>query len=535
MIADKVLLSDAVFTGRENFSVPGGVVIKSNRIAALCGKGEAEKYIGRETQVFSYGDKLIMPGLCDAHGHFNLGALYRSRYFLREIEHSRSEMECARMVGAFAQAHPTYKRIIGMGWFPVNWRDASLPTKASLDALVPDRPVYLAAADLHTCWMNTKALEEIKVDPDNPKLGKFVGRLKNGELSGILREGAWFQWACARVLMPDATIDEEVDTELLKALSASGITSFCDCSGIMPGTNFDALERIERKGKLTVRVHLNPSVSEDPEQRALLQEKERYHSDMLWVTGAKGIVDGVTTTYTAYLLAPYQDWPETCGTPVNPQQYYENCVLAANRHGFGVRLHCIGDAAVRLALDCFEKSNAVNDNRNIRNSIEHIESIHPDDIPRFGKLGVVASMQPRHLPLDANEKIARIGQERACYEWPNRSVLDGGGILAFGTDYPVVDFNPFENLYYALTRNGYDHRPTGVNPWEKVTLSEALCAYTFGGAYVSGREKELGTLELGKLADVIVLDRNPFHVDAEEIPDCKVLLTVCDGKIVFER
>ena len=224
-----------------------------------------------------------------------------------------------------------------------------------------------------------------------------------------------------------------------------------------------------------------------------------------------------------------------CGFPVNTPEYYEKCIIAANRHGFGVRLHCIGDAAVRLALDCFEKSNAVNENHNVRNSIEHIENINPDDIPRFGKLGVVASMQPRHLPLDANEKITRIGRERCKYEWPNRSILDSEGILAFGTDYPVVNYNPFENIYYAVTRNGYDHKPTGVNQSEKVTLAETLRAYTFGGAYVSGRDKELGTLKAGKLADVIVLDRNLFKTDTEDIPNTGVLLTVFDGNVIFEQ
>jgi predicted amidohydrolase YtcJ len=535
MFADKILLSDAVFTGNSSKPFPGAVVIQGEKIVTVCKKEEIEQYIGENTQVYSYGDNLIMPGFCEAHGHLNMGALYRSRYFLSDILNSHSEEECAQMVKAFAEAHPDYERIIGQGWYPVNWNDAPLPTKYSLDAVVPDRPVYLAAADVHTCWMNSKALAESKVDKDDPVLGKFVGRLLNGELSGIISEGAWFRWACNKVLMPDPTIDEEVDEDLVKELSTVGITTFCDCSGIITGTNYDALERMEKKGNLTVRVNLNPSIEEDEEQKNIKREKERYHSGMLMVTGAKGIMDGVTTTYTGYLLEPYSDHPETKGFPVNPPEYYEKCIIAANRHGFGVRVHCIGDAAVRLALDCFEKSNKVNDNQKVRNSIEHIESIHPDDIPRFGKLGVVASMQPRHLPLDANEKIGRIGKERSRYEWPNRSILNTGGVLAFGTDYPVVDFNPFESIYYAVTRNGYDHKPTGVNPWEKVTLAEALRAYTFGGAYVSNRDKELGTLEAGKLADVIVLDRNLFKTDTENISDCKVILTVCDGNVVFEQ
>jgi predicted amidohydrolase YtcJ len=535
MIADKILISDAIFTGESTEPVPGGVVIKGNKIVAVCKKEETKQYIGKDTQVYSYADNIIMPGFCEAHGHLSMGALNQSKYFLNEIENSHSEEECAEMVKKFAETHPDYRKIIGQGWFPSYWNDALLPTKYSLDAVVPDRPVYLAAADAHTCWMNSRALEESKVDKNDPDCGKFVGLLPNGELSGIISESAWFKWASDKVLMPDSTIDEEVDEDLIKELAAAGITTFCDCSGIITGTNYDALERLEKKGKLTVRVNLNPSIEEDEEQRNPLRDNKRYQSDKLRVTGVKGIVDGVTSTYTGYLLEPYSDRPDMCGFPVNTPEYYEKCIIAANRHGFGVRLHCIGDAAVRLALDCFEKSNAVNENRNVRNSIEHIENIHPDDIPRFVKLGVVASMQPRHLPLDANEKITRIGRERCKYEWPNRSILDSGGILAFGTDYPVVNYNPFENLYYAVTRNGYDRKPTGVNQSEKVTLAEALRAYTFGGAYVSGRDKELGTLKAGKLADVIVLDRNLFKTDTEDIPNTGVLLTVFDGNVIFDQ
>ena len=534
MKADKILLSNAVFTGEGEAPFPGGVAIKDNKIMAVGSRESLEAYMGSETELFSYGDNLIMPGICEAHGHFPWGALYASDYFLDKILESGSEEECAAMVKEFADAHPDHRQILGQGWFPANWNDAPLPTKASLDAAVPDRPVYLAAADAHTGWLNSAALKECGADRDDPELGPNVVLLPNGEPSGVLREKAWFAYAAGKVLMPGPDIDEEVETDLMHGLNRLGITTFCDCSGILEGTNYDALERMDQAGRLTVRINLNPAMEPDEEQTEILRQKAQYHSPTLQVTGVKGVVDGVTSTFTGYLLEPYSDRPETVGAPTAPREYFEKCIIAANRKGLGARLHCIGDAAVRMALDMFEASNKVNDNTNVRNTIEHIESIHPDDIPRFKELHVVASMQPRHLPLDANEKISRVGPERCRWEWPHRSILDAGGILAFGTDFPVVEYNPFESIYYAITRNGYDGKPTGVNPEQAVTMAEALRAYTWAGQYASGRDGELGTLEPGKLADVIVLDRNLFDTEAEAIPETKVLLTVFDGTVIYQ-
>ncbi|MEL7658187.1 MAG: amidohydrolase family protein [Bacillota bacterium] len=239
-------------------------------------------------------------------------------------------------------------------------------------------------------------------------------------------------------------------------------------------------------------------------------------------------------TYTAYLLEPYSDNPETVGFSNYPAELYEECIVGANKEGFGVRLHCIGDAAVRLALDAFEKSNHQNDNRMLKNTIEHIESIHADDIPRFAQLGVVASMQPIHLPLDVNEKISRIGEERCQYEWPFKTMLENNATLAFGTDFPVASINPFPNIYAAVTRCDEHGELFGINPQERISLAETLRAYTYGSACAINREKELGTLEAGKLADIVVLDRNLFAVSEAEIPVTSVALTVMDGQIVYK-
>jgi predicted amidohydrolase YtcJ len=257
---------------------------------------------------------------------------------------------------------------------------------------------------------------------------------------------------------------------------------------------------------------------------------------MLRYGGLKQFIDGVTSTYTGFLLEPYTDRPDTCGSANYPKEEYARCAKIAGAAGFPVRFHAIGDAAVRWALDVFEEANdARGDHANaagIRNTIEHVETIDEADIPRFAELGVVISPQPYHLTLDANEKISRCGPARCRWEWPLRTLLEKGARMAFSTDYPVVGFNPFKNIYAAISRCDDEGKPTGVNPEEAITLAEALKIYTVGSAYAFGRDDELGTLEEGKLADIAVVDRNLFAIPPHDINGCGVVLTICGGKVV---
>lgn len=264
---------------------------------------------------------------------------------------------------------------------------------------------------------------------------------------------------------------------------------------------------------------------------------EKHSDDKVQICGVKGFVDGVTSTFTGYLLEPYSDRLDTCGDnmPIENFDSLAPKIAAANAAGFGVRLHCIGDAAVRMALDMYENSIKVNGNHGCVNVIEHIETINPEDIPRFKELGVIASMQPQHLPLDLFEKERRVGVERCKWEWPHKTMIDQGCTMAFGTDYPVVDFNPYPTLHAAVTRLDENNNPASVNSWECITLQEAIKAYTVGSAKVYCRENELGTLEEGKLADITVADRDLFTISPKELKDVETLMTMMDGKIVYEK
>lgn len=538
MKADLVLKSKTIFNGRDKTIFSGAVAVRGNRI--LCVGEDAEEMIGTDTQVIDCGDKLVMPAFIDAHTHYFSGAISASDHMCTEISRSQSEKECAEMVGAYARQHPQEKRIRGMGWFPANWMDAPLPTKESLDAAVPDRPVYLLAADAHTCWLNSKALEEAGITPDmKPKSGS-VGVDENGRLTGLLFEPEAYKPAMDKIMDIEPEVMKEINQDFIAGLNACGITSASE----MMGDDYDAetckkyesIRRLEEENELTLRLHLFGRLDGYTDFTEAVNMQKKYASEKLRFSGVKGFIDGVTSTFTGLLLAPYADKPETCGigVPLADPEDNERYVAAANRYGLPVRLHCIADGSVRMALDLFEASIRENGRHGLHNTIEHIETIHPDDIPRFAKLDVIPSMQPYHLTLDFNEKIRRVGEERCRWEWPHKTILQHGGQLAFGTDYPVVDFNPFPNIYAAVTRCDDEGNPTGVNPQERIGLAETLIAYTSGAARAYSRD-DIGVLEEGKLADVIVVDRNLFSVDPMEIKDAAVEMTIMDGSIVFER
>ena len=456
---------------------------------------------------------------------------------------STSEDDCIRIVKSYVDKHPFLTRICGMGWFPVNWNDAPLPTKNSLDRVFPDRPVYLMCADAHTAWLNSKALEECGVTRDTVVECGEICKDEHGEPNGILKEAASIKLAFGKTLCLPEEILKEIQIDFLKQIAENGVTSVGDMSAYdMNETTtkmFYAAKELEKQALFTTRLNLYPNLIAPDGFGSLKDFARNFDSGKIRIAGLKQFVDGVTTTYTGFLLGPYADKPEITGYSNYPPEVYKKYIIEANLEGFGVRLHCIGDAAVRLALDAFEEANTATGNKGNRlmlgNTIEHCENVHPDDIPRFAELGVIPSLQPLHLTLDANEKIGRIGLERCRYEWPHRSLIDSGAVLAAGTDYPVVGFNPFPNIYAAVSRCDEKGIPTGVNPEERITLREILSAYTRGSACAYGMQNELGTLEIGKLADVVVVNRNLFAIPEYDIRNCKVELTIVDGKVIFER
>lgn len=536
--ADFVIKSDHIFTGLADAPFKGAVAVKDNKILEVGTMQQIEPYIGEGTNVLAYEEELVMAGFIDAHMHYFTGVFQASHYMYRELFDAKSERECVERVKAFGRQHPEYEKLSGMGWFPMLWDDKhAMPSKKSLDEIEPDRPVYLLSADGHAFWLNSKALEACGITRDSQVSFGSIGKDENGEPNGLLFEIEAEETANALAFRLPAGDAESLCMEFNEKLAACGITSTTDMS-VNPEPVGDFAEyamakKLEDQGKLKIRLNLYPSLGLKPDTSIAKALRSQYHSDRLRVAGLKQFIDGVSSNFSAYLLEPYADRPGYTGSPCYPYEVFKSCIAHANREGFGVRLHAIGDGAIRLGLDAIDAARKENGTLPVRNSLEHLEAIDPSDIPRFALLDVTASMQPLHMPPTAYEKKVRLGDERCRYQWPFRSLLDAGAVLAFGTDFPVAPFEPLLSVYDAVARVDEKGEELGINPWEKITLAESLKAYTSGSAYCIGQEDKLGTLEKGKLADLIVLDQNPFDVQPSQLPEIKVKLTMVDGEIVY--
>ncbi|WP_312108099.1 amidohydrolase [Brevibacillus reuszeri] len=534
--ANLVLSSKAIFTGSDDAVRAGALAITGNRITAIGSKEEIEKYIGPDTQVYDYGDQLIMPGFHDFHLHLLLGSLYHDCVNLLT---ATSEEEAALMVKQFADSRPEDPWVFGFSWYHVYWKKKQLPHRATLDRLIPDRPVFLFNAECHGAWLNSKALEILNITRDtaDPPFG-HIERDDQGEPTGFLYETA-MGLAREAFQLPDEQ-KNRLFRGFLKQAGSLGITSINDFFPL-PGMelgDLDLYQSFEASGELSTRIHFLAALDGNLDRPRYL--RKQYTSGKLMFSGLKQFLDGVPTTYTALLVDPYSDRPDSKGDTLIPPETVKKWVVEADKEDFRVRLHACGDGAVRLGLDCFEAARVQNGIRDSRHTIEHIEVIHPDDIQRMSHLQVIASMQPEHMAaapaFPDNCYPNRFGKERDPYTWPIKTLLKNEVSLAFGSDFPIVPLDPMTEIYRAVTRLHDDHQPEGGwNPQEKITMAEALRAYTSAPAYGVFREHELGKLAPGMLADIVVLDRNLFAIEPPLIRDAKALLTITDGKIVFNR
>lgn len=531
--ADVIVIGESIFTGTTNSPISGSIVIKNNRIVDICSTDGSEKYIGENTEVIHFKDELIMPGFHDFHLHLFLGSLYADSVSLID---ARSEWEVALMVKEFADERPEDEWIFGFSWYHIYWDEQKLPHRTSLDKLLPDRPVLLMNAEGHGAWLNTKAMEVLGIDENTvaPPFGEII-KDENGIPTGVLYETA------ISLAEKAFKVSHKKGTRLLQQFLQNankyGITSVSD---MLPLTGYELgdielYKEFEQKDQLTVRIHFLTVLNGD--LKAAKQARKTFNSDKLRFSGLKQFLDGVPTTYTALMIDPYADKPDTYGEAFLPPEVVKKWIHEADKEGFRIRLHACGDGAVRLGLDAFEEARQKNGKRDARHTIEHIEVIDPSDIHRFEEGGVIASLQPEHLNMDDfedNVYLSRFGEKRSAYAFPMKTLQKAGTKIAFGSDYPVVELNPMLGVYRAVTRVASDGEPIGGwNPSEKLDLAEALRRYTAGSAYGVFEESNLGTLEKGKIADITVLDRNLFAVDAEEILETKVKLTIMDGKIVY--
>jgi predicted amidohydrolase YtcJ len=443
-------------------------------------------------------------------------------------------------IGAFAKANPEAKWVVGRGWtymmFP-----GGLPTRQQLDAVVADRPALMTAYDGHTSWANTRALELAGVTRStrDPEGGVVVKDPKTGEPTGVFKEAAQ---GLVRKLLPQPTREDKVRAiaDAIAEAHKVGVTSV----ELADGSPEDLVlfEQVRRAGGLTLRVYMaldvdTPFTEADADR---LQQAWRAHpDDAVLKTGAvKLFIDGVIESHTAVMLAPYANEPTT-GKPLWSQAEFERVVAMMDRRGWQVWTHAIGDGGVRMTLDAYEKAAAANTApaRGRRHRIEHIETIDKADIPRFGKLGVIAVQQPFHgTPDSLAVWTANIGAERASRGWAYGSIRAAGGRLAFGSDWPVVPMDPRIEIHTAVNRTTASGEPAGGwVPGERIPLTAAIEAYTSGAAYASFDEARKGTIAPGMLADLVVLSNDIFAAPPERFLDARVAATIFDGRVVYQR
>lgn len=535
-VADVVLYGKNMFSSLKDGINEGFVALKGNKILKVGKLDEMEHYVNETTQCIDCKDGLIMPGFHDCHVHVIDGGLFSKGL---QIGESKSEEEAAQMVKEYANEHSELPWIIGFGWYHIYWEGGAYPTKKSLDAVLPNRPIFLQNEDGHGAWVNSKALEmcNITKDTPDPEFGTIF-RDENGEPTGYLDELAMMLCAHEAYKLP---LDYEMNLlkDFMVEANKNGVTSVNDMRPLfdMDLGNLQNYEEIDKDGNQSVRINFSTNLFNDINDAVEL--KNKYNGGKLHYAGLKQFIDGVAIPYTAVLVDDYSDKPDWKGEPILDVNQLEDAIVVAHENDIPVHLHAAGDGSVRIALDAYEKAIKSKGVKDIRHSIEHNDNVHPDDINRFKELGVVASMQPEHMAptdnFDENPYIQRLGEERSKLTWPIGTLMRTGADVAFGTDYPVVGFNPMNGIYRAVSRRHDDGMPVeGWNPIEKVSVLEALHAYTYGSARMVKREQELGTLEEGKLADITVLKRDLSQIDIEEIRDVEVSLVICDGKIVYQ-
>ena len=545
MQADMILLHGRVYTLNAKHSWAQAIAIRDGKIVAVGSDKEMARYRGPATKVLDAKGHLVLPGITDCHVHFLDGSFSLQRI---NLEDTKNLDEALRRLKEYADAHPKDPWVLGRGWsyplFPPN----GLPDKKFLNAIIPDRPVYIEGFDGHTWWANSKALEaaHITKDTPNPPGGEIVHDPATGEPTGAIKEDA--ADGLIRRAIPEPSRDEKLRALRagLKHANELGVTRVHVMGGINPGegdiSEIELLDQLRSSGDLTVRFYvayrMDPPEVTGAQLTRVEQTREKYHDD--WIAGGavKFFLDGVIETHTAAMLAPYADDPSLSGSLLWDPESYKRFVAELDRRHIQICTHAIGDRAIRLALDAYENSGKVNGTKDARHRIEHIEDASAADIPRFGSLGVIASMQPLHAKPDddtLNVWAPRVGQERVQRAWAWHSIESGGGIVAFGSDWPVVTLSPWPGIQNAVTRQTLEGKPAGGwIPSERISLADAIKGYTLNAAYSGHREKDEGSLEAGKLADFIVVSQDLFKIEPSKIGVTQVLLTMVGGQVAYQ-
>jgi predicted amidohydrolase YtcJ len=531
--ADLAFVNGVVWTGESRQPWAEAVAVRGDKIAAVGTSREVRRHARRATRLIDGQGRLLLPGFIDSHTHFLAGGF---SLLGLQLGDAASREEFVSRIARRAAGLPKGEWILYGDWDHQKFTPPELPRREWIDGVTPSHPVCVNRHDGHMVLVNSLALRlaGITGTTPTPAGGEILKDATTGEPTGILKDAA-MELVARRIPEPS------LENKLLAAEAAVreagryGVTSVHDMSD---SANFEVYEKLQRAGRLSVRLSLYIPLDEvDICER--LRLKTRFGDSRLRIGGLKAFVDGSLGSGTALFFEPYADNPGQTGLlspQMNPEGAMEKRILEADRAGLQVAVHAIGDRANAIILDIFERAIRLDGPRDRRWRVEHAQHLRRADIGRFGKLGVIASVQPYHAVDDGRWAEAKIGRERCRTTFAFRSLIDQGAVLACGSDWTVAPLNPLSGIAAAVTRRTTDGRnPDGWFPEQRLTLEQALSGYTRNGAYAEFAEHGKGTIAPGKLADLVVLDRNIFDLPPEAIADARVGLTIVGGSVIFER
>ncbi|MFN8652214.1 MAG: amidohydrolase [Gemmatimonadales bacterium] len=532
--ADLVLRHGVIYTMSPARTWADAVAIRDGRVVYVGEDPGVDKFIGLSTSVIDLGGRLVLPGFQDSHAHPISAGLELGEASLYT---AKTPAEVEGTIRAYAAQHPDLPWVRGNGWQLPVFPGAN-PKRELLDRLVPNRPAFLYAADGHSAWVNSKALElaGITKDTKDPPNGR-IERDATGAPSGTLREAAI---GLVSKLLPTYSTQERIGAarRALAEANRLGITSITDADA---GPEYlEAYRALDDQNQLTARVYAAIHVEDNPiegETGRLVTLRRRYTGGRLRADQVKFYADGVIEARTAALLAPYAGHGAESGSLNYTPEDLSARITALDRQGFQIHVHAIGDRAIRVTLDALANARRENGHRDARPIVAHIELFDPADLVRFRDLGVIASFQPFWAQADEYIRdltLPVLGPARSRWLYPIETMLNSGAVVVGGSDWSVSSLNPLDAIQVAITRRSVEE-PDGPAwiPEERADLPRLLAAYTINAAYATRAERETGSIEVGKLGDVIVLDQNIFAIPATKIHEARVLLTLVEGHEVY--
>jgi predicted amidohydrolase YtcJ len=530
---DLVLLNASIHTMDPGRPMAEAAAVSRNWIAAIGSSSEVSALAGPRTRVIDAKGRLVIPGFNDAHVHFLSGGFSLTNVDLRD---AGSPQELARRLSDYVKSIPEETWVLGGDWDHERWPGATAPTKEMIDLATPKHPVFINRLDGHMALANSLALRLAGIGKGTPDVpgGIIVRDPATGVPTGLLKDAAM---SLIERIVPHKTFEQ-------KHLAARAATGFAARCGVTSLTDMSAGEDVGlyqfmlERGELKTRIYATSSIVSG-ETLAKAGVRAAFGNDMLRIGALKGFSDGSLGSSTAFFFDPYTDASDNRGLLFDqmlPEGIMLERVLSADRQGLQVIIHAIGDEANQRILTIYDQVAKRNDPWDRRFRIEHAQHLRASEIPAFRRQNVVASMQPYHLADDGRWCEKRIGRERMKGTYAFRSLLDSGAALAFGSDWTVAPLKPLAGIKAAVTRQTLDGRnPGGLMPEQKISVDEAVHAYTVGSAYAEFSDRVKGSISVGKLADLVMLDQDIYRVDPGEIDYAQVVMTIMDGKVVYEQ